>query len=104
MGIEDLEFKASTARPSGDKEMLSVKGFYDGEVAKPFKEVRMPKGVEVIITFLTEKKEEKGARWFETLPIDREKMPRSLEKVQTLLASIQTSLAQTIVEEREERP
>ncbi|MBI2876736.1 MAG: hypothetical protein HYY20_07635 [Candidatus Tectomicrobia bacterium] len=79
--------------------MLSVKGIYDGEVAKPFQRVQIPKGVEVIITFLTEKEEKGGKRWFEGLPIDRGKMPRSLEEVQALLASIREPLTQAVIEE-----
>lgn len=84
--------------------MLSVKGIYDGEVAKPFQKVQMPKGVEVIITFLTEKEKKGEKRGFEGLPTDnRGKTPHSLEEVQALLASIREPLAQAIIEEREER-
>ena len=83
--------------------MLSVKGIYDGEVAKPFQKIQMPKGVEVIITFLTEKEKKGTKKWFEGLPTDRGKTSHSLEDVQALLASIREPLAQTIIEEREER-
>lgn len=75
--------------------MLAVKGQYDGKVVRLFQPVEASKGAEVIVTFVEESK------WIHRLTT-RHKLC-SLAKAQKLLSTLKAPLAETVIEEREER-
>ncbi len=80
--------------------MAKISGFieaiYQDGVLKPLEKLDLPENEKVKIFIAREPK------WFESLPLPSE-TPKSLEEINTMLSSIKTSLARTIIEEREER-
>jgi hypothetical protein len=77
--------------------LLAVKGKYDGEVVRLLQPVQASAGTEVIITFLDEAAES----WIHRLPSQIK--ASSLSQIQQLLSTIKTSLAEAVIEGREER-